>query len=830
MKKFTSAVLTAAMIALAVSPAYAEGTEQLITGPAGFPFTFQPNPVSGITSWVIDNGTNGYGESEHYTDYSSYPMPEKNGVGLGNDFSEDLAGRNFVYHATLNPASQSGSRYINILFSPGWRIQPGYTFYDSKIARIEFDWCADITGTDNTMDTYFIGRGGVKCFGLRATYHANSNAEPWNSTISFLSGASDSGESLLDPKQLEQEREQEWYHALLAANQWYRVSVTVDFETQRILKVTYRRYDADADAFETKPAITLRDMPFIDSDTQVMNIGAVRLESVRNNGDIEIDWNVDNFSAYEVLSGFYLTKLIVRGGDGEPVSEAEVTIIGEDFTGEYLTDENGQVQFKIEPGTYNYVIKKGGYETEDGDDDAEGSIEVTADGTNEVAVIYKVREYDYIPTEVTISGGQSSLTAPHSEEYDSHTSAPYTLTVKDQEGIEHTDYDVRWAIEPSDDYVDIDEYTGAVTVLKGFDGGANHIKKFTVTPTVTIGDNSGSPASTEIEISDYLFYDSGVNGSSYGDADTPPEAHQIGEDGIYITTSEGGKDNGRRDYVGVINLPEPVIFEPNTVHEVSFDTTIVTHDSTSSFGRSAIFASSDNLNMVALDYINMEIGEHTKTDDDSTWTSGVNTLEKTYGAIDNLGEWKHVSLLFETDDEGVTTASVTIGDTTTDLGVMEAEVIVDEDIPDESADEDIPEGTAEGDTEDVEIADEPLTETVPIKDLAKIKITVNRVETPTDRFAAFKNFIIRNGEGIEKDKYISFDVPEEYIGTDAILIKAQYDGGVLTGAKLDKITFSAENVVEGKYSIIKEEIEPETTVMLWTADKYTPFGPAQYIK
>ena len=833
MRKWTVAVLAAITMTLASASVLADDSESLITGPTGFPFTFQPDTSTGVAvRWTKDEGDSGYGDSQHSTDYRMQVRPDGQGAWLGEDFSNDPIGSNWVYNAVLNPATQTGSRYMNLIFSPKWRIQPNYTFFNSRIARVEFDWRANIAGTDNTMDTYFIARGGVKYFGVRASYHANSSTEPWDSTISFLSGAANSGENLMDLKQLENEREGEEYHALLKADQWYRISVTVDFETHRILKVTYRRYDAETNTFEEEPVVTLKDLPFIDYDESLPGIGAVRLESVRNTGNIEsIDWNVDNFKAYEVLSGYYLTKLTVQendeqDGEVKTVPEATVKLKGDDFSSEYVTDENGEIQTKLPPGTYSYTVTKPGYEEKSGD------IEIREEINDIVISPFTPLEYDFTPETIIISGGQSSLTAPR--EADSFTSKPYSVNVFDQEGIEHTDFDITWAIEPADDpNVSINEETGEVTVTKGFNGGSEHIKKFTVTPTVTLDGHTSSAASTEIEISDYLFYDSGVNGSSYGDEDTPPEAHQIGGDGVYITTSAGGKDEGRRDYVGVINLPEPVEFAPGSKYEVSFDTTITVHNSTNSFGRSAIFTSSDDLDMVALDYIGNGIGRHVKTADGSTWSSKDNELEETYGTIDALEEWKHVSLSFETDDDGVTTAAITIDGKTTDLGVMEAEVIVEPEEPEEEENQgetDEPEDTPQETADDEETPDEPQTEIRQIEDLAKIKIAVFRIESPTDRFAAFKNIIIKEVNE-DEEEYVTFDIPDEYIGTDALLIRAKYgDGGVLDDADVENITLSTENVLNGKYRIAKAEIEAGTTVMLWTADKYTPFGPVQTVE
>ena len=49
----------------------------------------------------------------------------------------------------------------------------------------------------------------------------------------------------------------------------------------------------------------------------------------------------------------------------------------------------------------------------------------------------------------------------------------------------------------------------------------------------------------------------------------------------------------------------------------------------------------------------------------------------------------------------------------------------------------------------------------------------------------------------DEKEYISFDVAEKYIGTDAVLILAQHgEGGVLTRATMKKITLGENNLID----------------------------------
>ncbi|MCH5211324.1 MAG: carboxypeptidase regulatory-like domain-containing protein [Oscillospiraceae bacterium] len=751
-KKKILSLLTAVTVGVSAMlssvPVFAEQT--LIPGSE---FDFQPNFETGENPvvWTEDESGIRFGASPHFQYYST-------GIRPDNTFGAD----NYVLSSTYS--DESGSRYMNLLFPNNWGIAPGFNLIGTQIVRVEFEWNSYLIGTGGTQDTVFIGPDGVRYFGVTSAYFSENEG---GGRIKLTNDTS--GEYIKDAD-----------GNYLPDNTWYKVSITADFETKKVIKAEFTRIGEDT------PAAVLRGFPFIDSyeEDGTTGIGAVRLAGNRGEGNISLDWRVNSFKAYAVKGEYAKLVINVIDDDGNAVSDASVRLkLGED-TGDYITDENGQVITKVAPGEYECYIEKPAYRDPEGYMQATGIAEVTLEGPNEYYVVYSPYTYDPEPDTVTITKSQGALTAPRYEE--AFTSKPFEVSVSDQEGVELEDYTVSWAIEPADDpNVFINPDTGEVTVTKGFDGGARHVKKFTVRPTVTIDGVSNDSATETIAISDYLFYEPGRGGSSYGEEGSEPEAHQVGDEGLYISTSTGGEEADGypgRAYTGIINIPEPIEFEPDTSYELSFDTTVTTKE-VYTFGRSAIFTSSDDVDMITLDYIRMGIGKKLDNPDEASgWSSADNSLELTYGEIPDFDTWQHVKILFDTDGEGVTTATIDIGGTVTDLGVMEAD------------------------------------------DLAKIKLAVARLEQPTDRFAVFKNIIVRDAnEPVIGDDELIFDISAENAG-DAVVIRAVYDGERLIDATVEDVTLT-----EGVYIVTAE---PGTKVMLWKGldgENMKPIAPAQTV-
>ncbi len=820
MSKLTKAAasVTAFAIMFSAMSAAAERIEI-----AGSRFDFQPGPDERIlTVDTDDRSTNRYGASQHSSYYSNSVSP----YNPAPDAPLGEEGLNFVHHAEFQNddtgsetesggdgstvAMQSGSRYTNILFPEDFiGIVPGLTV-DGTVAELEFDWRSWIIGTGGTMDMYFIGPGGVKYFGLRSAYHKSDSTNPWNSTVDFLDGGEKREHPLTD---IRMSGDMEWYRAALADDVWYRVNVIIDFETQRILKAEFRPYDTSNTSFSEEPAAVLKDMPFIErqSNEADLGIGAMRLEAIRagNGGNIGINWNIDNLAAYSVIDEYYRMTLTAHENDEKPVPEATVKLSGGDFTSSYKTDVNGQIMTKLEPGRYQYEISKLGYET------VSGEFDVKAEAENGTSVNITPINYTPEPASIIISGGQNSITAPR--EQLSYTAKPYSVSVKDQLGIAISEdkYSVRWSVSPEDENVSINAETGEITVRKGFDGSDARIRKFTVTPTVIMGEKVYQNDTACTEISDYRFYDSGVNGSSYADPINPPRAHQIGGGGCYITTSAGGdmeNDDGR-GYTGIINLPEPIKFVPNSEYTLSFDTA-VTSAEVFTFGRSLILCGvkeeeipdaedtgeagesggeeeTENagdtgekqtvltdVDLVSLDYIGMGVGKRK----DQAWSStDSNELETTYGTFAGFDEWKRAEITFTTDSAGVTNAKIKMSGETDeyDLGEMGAD------------------------------------------NLSKIKVAIARCVSVTDRFAAFKNFVI------DGSVPVTFNVPEEFRNTEALLIYARYGGGgELLDAHAEKINLGAD-----EQCTVSTAGKPlGTKVMLWSENNCKPIDTARTVE
>ncbi len=453
---------------------------------------------------------------------------------------------------------------------------------------------------------------------------------------------------------------------VLSNANWYKVEAVLNFETKQVVYANLLQGDT--------VVATQKHAPFMNS--AAANVGRIGMQSNRASGSsMSGGAMIDNLAAYSVTDEIYVATLAVKDSAENSVANAKVTFDDKEFT----TDSEGIVKVAVLPGEYSYTVTKDGYEATQGvGDDASGSVTVSDSDVTE-DITYSPKSYVAVPDVVTMSGGQAAMTAPIVNE--SYSGTAFTVAVADQENVPIVDADIEWTIEPSDDHVSVAD--GVVTVTKGFDGGESHVKTFTVTATAT-KNNSSQSASSEVSVSDYRFYEPGVGSSSYGEA----EVHGVG--GInYITT--GSTKNAE----AVISIPEPVAFTAGTAQLLSFDTTMTSKE-VYTFQRSVIPMSSTDEDIVSLDYVNLEIGSNT------TWSTSNSTLGVVYGAVPAIDSWVHVDILFKTNANNVTTATLTIGGQENDLGVISA------------------------------------------TDLAKIKLKVGNCGSGTDRYIALKDIVVKD--------------------------------------------------------------------------------------
>lgn len=367
----------------------------------------------------------------------------------------------------------------------------------------------------------------------------------------------------------------------------------------------------------------------------------------------------DNMTVAQKADIYYEATLTVKDSTPVAVSDVDVKI----DNAEYKTDANGQVVVTVSNGTYAYTAQRAGYEATSGmKDPATGTVEVN--GANvEQAITLNQYVYTPIPETVTLTGGQAVMTAPHSLE--TTTSTPYAITVMDQNEVEITDAEITWTILPTgsetaDEKVTITD--GVVSVAKGFNAGETHIKDFTVTATVAKNGESKS-VTTKIKISDYLFYEPGVGGSSYGTTNT-----------AYLNTK--GVNEGTECYIATpaskgttekIALPDPITFKAGTAQLVSFKTA-VQNQTGFTFKRTVSLVDSADTAIVELGYINLDIGNAT----DATWSSTNSTFATVWGAMPALNSWVDVSVLFKTNANSETKVTLTVAGNEYDLGVTSA--------------------------------------------------------------------------------------------------------------------------------------------------------------
>lgn len=354
---------------------------------------------------------------------------------------------------------------------------------------------------------------------------------------------------------------------------------------------------------------------------------------------------IDNLSVKQVANTYKNLTINVATSDSTPVTGATVKVgkASEVVTGSSLT-------LGVPAGTYPIEVSKAGYEANAGQKDAatDSATVIDADVTKNIVL----NEQSYVPEPdvVNITGGQLVMTSPKTA--NELKSAAFTVaSVIDQNDVDRKDEStIEWSITPADDHVSIDQ-NGVVTVTKGFTAGETHVKDFTVTATATIGSNSKSATKTLL-VSDYLFYEPGVGGSSYGTVETATV------DGVkYISTP-----NSTRGKTTDIVLPEPIEFTPGTAEILTFKTA-VTNVTGAVFKRTITFTDDSETpeEITSIGYINTTIGDA----NNATWQNaspGSSFNEgAAYATLSGANAWMDVAMLMKTNATGATSIQLTFG-------------------------------------------------------------------------------------------------------------------------------------------------------------------------
>lgn len=410
----------------------------------------------------------------------------------------------------------------------------------------------------------------------------------------------------------------------IISGEWMNVSVSVDKQKNAVLVIK----DNDGKLVSSKAFTASGD-----------SVGSIVF--YLNNSDIYIDNLKVSQRAKDSSKVIFTVK---DEDDGSVIKDADVTI--DRLAAK--SDSNGQVEINVPAGTYSFAATKAGYELVEG---SNGTIDVTADSEQDITI----KKHIYVPVPETVewTAFQSSLTAPHTN--DTAESKAFAVSVADQEGIAITDADIAWSITPEDANISI--ANGVVTVKKGFDAGENDVKTFTVTAAVTKNDST-KEITKDIEISDALFYDSGINGSSYSEVNSAVSAVEGDTENKYIATPSTATTQ-------TITLPEALTFTPGTASKLTFKSTQTTKI-VFTFKRSIAFKDANGTAIVTLDVVNNEIGK------DAAWDSSDSKLGTVLGDM-TIGTWSDIELMFKTNAAGETRATIKIGDKTTDLGVTTAE-------------------------------------------------------------------------------------------------------------------------------------------------------------
>lgn len=512
------------------------------------------------------------------------------------DIVSDTTLNSKVLHTALN--NQTGGRKVTLGI-------PSTITPTTDVVKVDFDWYSKTVGAKNSTDTVLVGSSDVQIFSI--------------------SDVVDTGKVTFNGKDT----------GLTAG--WYKVSAVLDFETKQVITISFTPNGSDT------PTKTISNVDFINQTAT--DIAGLYLQANRTN-NITLDWRMDNFDVSSVTDEHYKATVTVKTKTDEPVADATLTIGDAAFT----TDANGQVVVKLPIGEYQYKVTKSGYEATEGqEDDATGTITIT-NADVPVNVTFSPQVYTPVPGTVTMAGGQKVMTAPHTAA--STTSAAYTLTVIDQKNVPITDAQIDWTILPTGSETADEKVTiadGVITVANGFTAGETHVKDFTVTATVTKNGESKS-ATASVAISDYLFYEPGIGGSSYGSTNTA----MLNTNGTNEGTDSFIATPNIKNHTDTITLPDPIVFKNGTAQLLSFKTTV--QNKTGYTYERTVAVMNGETPIISFGYINLDIGDSATAD----WSTSSSTFKTTWGSISALNSWTDVTVLFKTNSNGVTKMIYTV--------------------------------------------------------------------------------------------------------------------------------------------------------------------------
>ena len=397
---------------------------------------------------------------------------------------------------------------------------------------------------------------------------------------------------------------------------------------------------------------------WVDVNIEVDNTGAANMVMTDTDGNL---LSAKSFKAsgtalgkvafYGAASEVYMDNLAVKQ-TAKTTSALTLNIKDDknaDLTGTTVTVDKckqvvtgSQLVLNVPNKTYSITATKDAYK------DAADTVEVTAD--TEKTITLSANVYTPIPTKITVAGGQKAMTAPINN--DSVASTAFTATSVDQENIAITDATYKWSIVGADGQTDENvsiSDAGVITVKKGFKAAENHVEEFTVTATATNANGSGTGTAT-VKISDYLFYEPGVDEASYGG-----EVSTVfdGTKAIVIPITKTTK---------TMTMPEEIKFEKGTAKSLSFNLSF-TEKGYYTFARTFALKDSSGNNLLGDIYVGgpaattgMSIGTGATVGDAMNWDSG-----KCWGLFD-ANVWVPVTIDFITYSNGTTKATVKVGD------------------------------------------------------------------------------------------------------------------------------------------------------------------------
>ncbi len=358
---------------------------------------------------------------------------------------------------------------------------------------------------------------------------------------------------------------------------------------------------------------------------------------------------MDNIAVKQVANTYADLTVNVKT-DGEANLEGATVKIGR---AEAQTDASGNVAVSVPSGEYAIEASKLGYEATAGASDSAKATATMAGEAQTKNLVLTREVYTPVPGTVTIGGGQVVMTAPNS--LDSVSSKAFTVDVLDQKDVVLESPEVVWSITPVDDNVSINESTGVVTVAKGFVAGDTHVKDFTVKASVS-KNGTTLDKTTSLGISDYLFYEPGVNTASYGG--TISKLVNEGTSVISIPTTAT---------TSTMTFPDPIELSNGTVEIFKFDVRIDNKD-LYTFARSIELKDSEGTSLVGKIFIDSgAMGLNGSFVGDSKtgywdWPDG------NFGAI-AVNAWTPVSVLIKTNGLGEKTAKFTIGTQETTVNI-----------------------------------------------------------------------------------------------------------------------------------------------------------------